>query len=281
MYPEKFLAPIYRNLLNFSSRRGERTLARVDSLLFNFPRTITFNQNGEVSIVLPPDPHFFKYLIKSHETHISNAIQKLLKPGDLFLDIGANIGYFSAYAASAVGKTGQVFCFEPEAKNFEYLQVNCDRLQKLGYNCSAFQLAASSMTGTATLNLHRYSTYHAIEDTHHKLDRVEGMQTITTVTLAQWFQSQALPKISLAKIDTEGHEPKVLEGAIELFEKRLIDFTVLECRSDYIANYIDEFAKQFNLYQFCWDGFRWSPSSLRNIENRSDCLLSTQPISLP
>jgi Methyltransferase FkbM domain len=147
------------------------------------------------------------------------------------------------------------------------------------------QLLGISISGkfddrTATLNIHRYSTYHAIEDTHHQLDKVEGTQVIPTVTLDEWVQSQGLPKISLVKIDTEGHEPQVLEGARKLFENKAIDCTILECRSDYIANYIDEFVKTFKLHQFCWDGFNWNPVSLNKIENKTDCLLSTQPISL-
>ncbi|MBE9039849.1 FkbM family methyltransferase, partial [Oscillatoriales cyanobacterium LEGE 11467] len=203
MYPGKLLAPIYRNILNLSLGRGEQPLARLDSFLFDVPRSVTFSQNEETSIIIPADPHFFKYLIQSHERHISRAIEKLLKPSDIFLDIGANIGYFSGCAASVVGKTGQVFCFEPEAQNFELLQANCDRLKKQGFHCSAFQLAASSTTGTATLNLHRHSTYHTIEDSYHQLDKVEGTQIISTVTLDKWVQSQGIQKISLLKIDAE------------------------------------------------------------------------------
>jgi len=50
----------------------------------------------------------------------------LLQPGDLFIDVGAHIGYFSVLAASLVGKTGQVFSFEPIAENRKYLEHNIE-----------------------------------------------------------------------------------------------------------------------------------------------------------
>ncbi|NEP01920.1 MAG: FkbM family methyltransferase [Symploca sp. SIO2E9] len=279
MYPDKFLLPLYRNILHLSLGRGEQTLAKIDALIFNLQRKTVIHCNKNISILLPPDPHFFRYLIKSHEQHVSNAISNLAKDGDVVVDVGANIGYFSAYAAAAVGKFGQVFCLEPEAKNFEYLKANCDLIQRSGFNCSAFQLAASSVSGQATLNIHRYSTYHAIEDEQHNLDKVENKQLIKTVTLDEWSQSQALTNISLLKIDTEGHEPKVLEGARQLFEARAIDFVILECRSDYLANFIDEFCKEFSLNQLVWDGQDWHQTTLQSLAYKTECLLSKEPIS--
>ncbi len=48
----------------------------------------------------------------------------LLSPGSVFLDVGANIGYFTLLAARMVGPGGQVFAFEPEPENFRLLQAN-------------------------------------------------------------------------------------------------------------------------------------------------------------
>lgn len=279
MYPEKFLASLYRNVLRLSLGRGEHTLAKLDALLFKSQRQVTISFDGNISVVLPPNPHFFRYLIKTHERHISNAITKLVKNGDLVVDIGANLGYFSAYAAAAAGKQGQVFCFEPEAKNFKYLKVNCDLIQQRGLKCSAYKLAASSACGKAILNVHRYSTYHAIEDDHHHLDKIESTQVINTVTLDEWTESQGIRRISLLKIDTEGHEPRVLEGSRRLFESKAIDFVILECRSKQLASFIDNFCQEFNLHQLAWDGSGWHSANLQSLNYKTECLLSTQPTS--
>lgn len=279
MYPERFLLPLYRNVLRLSLGRGEHTLAKLDVLFFKSNRQVTISLNDNISIVVPSDPHFFRYLIKTHERHISNAISKLVKHGDLVVDIGANIGYFSAYAAAASGKQGHIFCFEPETKNFEYLRLNCDLIQQHGFKCSAYKLAASSASGKATLNVHRYSTYHAIEDDSHHLDKVESTQVINTVTLDGWTESQGIKRISLLKIDTEGHEPRVLEGSRKLFESKAIDFVILECRSEQLASFIDNFCREFNLHQLVWDGCSWHKTTLKSVNYRSECLLSIKPTS--
>jgi FkbM family methyltransferase len=279
MYPEKLLIPLYRNLLRLSSGRGAHTLAKVDASLFNFQREIAINSDGSVSILLPPNPHFLGYLLKVHELHVSQAITRLVNEGDVVVDVGANIGYFSGWAAAAVGQQGQVFCLEPEIQNFEHLKTNCDWLKNRGFNCFAYQLGASSNNGQAELRIHRHSTYHSIEDEYHNLDKIERTETINLVRLDEWVKSQDIHKISLLKIDTEGHEPKVLEGASRLYEARAVNYTLLECRSEYISSYVDNFCKEFNLYQLVWDGHQWHDSTQQISNSKAECLLSVQPVS--
>jgi FkbM family methyltransferase len=61
--------------------------------------------------------HFFEY-------NITKIISNLLKEGDIFVDIGANIGYYLLHGSYLVGNTGMVFGFEPIPKNFEYCKKN-------------------------------------------------------------------------------------------------------------------------------------------------------------
>jgi hypothetical protein len=58
---------------------------------------------------------------KNYEPHVTDAIVKHLKPGDVFLDIGANIGYFTLLAASIVQDGGKVISFEPNPQNLQLL----------------------------------------------------------------------------------------------------------------------------------------------------------------
>lgn len=59
---------------------------------------------------------------KSYETHVSHVLEELLSPGMTFVDVGANIGYFSLLAAARVGPEGRVFAFEPNPANGELLR---------------------------------------------------------------------------------------------------------------------------------------------------------------
>jgi FkbM family methyltransferase len=279
IYPTQILSPIYQSILSITKGRGEQTLSKLDSFLFKSDRQVSFSDKTNVSIILPPDSHFFRYLIKSHEQHVSNAIDKLVTVGDTVVDIGANIGYFSAHAAVAVGKTGKVFAMEPEAKNFGYLRTNCDLINDYGFNCVPYHLAASSANGETTLNIHKYSTYHTLEAEFSDLDKIEDKQTVRMVTLDDWATAQGIDRIALLKIDTEGHEPKVLEGARKLFQMGVVDCVIMECRSNELANFIDNFSQEFNLHQLTWDGDKWNQEKASALNFKTECLLSKLPIS--
>lgn len=278
MYPEKILVPLYRSVLRATLGRGAHTLAKLDSRLFSTLREVTIGQKSDVTMSLPPDPHYFGYLLKSHETHITRVIQKLVKGGDTFVDVGANIGYFTMYGALAVGVNGQVLCLEPEEKNYNYLTANCASLSARGYNCQAYRLAASSGNGHATLNIHKFSTYHAIEDEFYHLDKIEATESVSAVRLDDWAEGQGIKSIAFLKIDTEGHEPKVLEGARRLYETRMVDFTVLECQSPRIGAFVDEFCEALDLHQLVWDGQRWNRIKLQNATHKTECLISTNVV---
>ena len=59
-----------------------------------------------------------------HERYEAALVARLLDPGEVFWDVGANVGYFSLVAAAAVGETGEVVAFEPGAASLERLTEN-------------------------------------------------------------------------------------------------------------------------------------------------------------
>lgn len=276
IFSQSTIIYLYNNLLKLTKGRGEHSLAKLDSFIFRQPRKITISNNNDVTIIIPPDPHFFRYLIKTHESHISTAIKMLCSSGDLIVDIGANIGYFSAYAASVVGTQGNVFCFEPEKNNFELLNLNCNLINKMGFNLTPYKLAVSSENKQLILNVHRYSTYHSIEN--DALDKIEDKQVIESITLDDWAKNQNIKTINFLKCDTEGHEDKVLMGAQSLYKNKAIDISILECRSEKLCSFIDSFAEEFKLHSLVYDGKQWYNCKLSNLSYKTDCLLSIQPI---
>ena len=58
------------------------------------------------------------------EPYETSLLLSMLQPGDVFVDVGANIGYFSVLAAVVVGEGGAVFAFEPDPDNFRLLRDN-------------------------------------------------------------------------------------------------------------------------------------------------------------
>ena len=59
---------------------------------------------------------------KEYEPYVIKELERLLNPGDTFVDVGANIGYFTLLAAGKVGKKGKVIAFEPWPDNCQLLE---------------------------------------------------------------------------------------------------------------------------------------------------------------
>jgi len=67
------------------------------------------------------------------EPYETDLVTRLLKPGQVFIDVGANAGYYSLIASHLVGESGQVVAFEPEQTNFALLSENLKRLELTNY----------------------------------------------------------------------------------------------------------------------------------------------------
>ena len=97
--------------------------------------------NAEIILDLPigrfggpaSDSTVFKAILQQngdYEPHVTRAIKKHLKPGNIFVDIGANLGYFTLMASILVEPFGKVIAFEPATKTYNYCKKNIE-LNKL------------------------------------------------------------------------------------------------------------------------------------------------------
>jgi len=143
----------------------------------------------------------------SYEPETSALIRKLLRPGQIFVDVGAHIGHFVLVGARVVGPTGRVYAFEPAPANFGLLAKN---VEVNGYRDSVtmIPLAVSDISGTCPLFVSTAdSMWHTILPTW-------GGNTIEvpTTSLDGFFEQQGWPPIDLIKMDIEGAEKTALKG---------------------------------------------------------------------
>lgn len=133
----------------------------------------------------------------------SDFLRRYLRPDDIFVDVGANIGYLTITGAKAVGPNGKVFSFEPHPRVFRYLKENV-ALNGLS-NVTVRNLAIGNTDGTVDL------LECPVDDTQNCVAHGKGAVAIPIVSL-----DDALPHeeaVALLKIDVEGYEKFVLEGA--------------------------------------------------------------------
>ena len=136
--------------------------------------------------------------------------ERCLRPGNVVVDCGAHVGYFTLIFARSVGPTGQVLAFEPEPRSFRLLERN---VRRNGYdNVATIQEALSRDRGQAPLSV---ATGNLGD---HRLGRrLAGRETITvrTTTLDAHLARSARPPDFL-KLDVQGSEAAVLDGAREI-----------------------------------------------------------------
>jgi FkbM family methyltransferase len=150
-----------------------------------------------------------------YENYEFEVMRSVARPGLVFADVGANIGLFTVVIAASVGTTGHVYAFEPEPVNFAQLERNVARNRLT--NVTAEQLAIGAAPSILTLHVKAGSI-----GTHTLLagPKTEAEQEISVEVkdLDSYFRRQERwPE--LVKVDVEGFEPRVFEGAHEVFRR--------------------------------------------------------------
>jgi len=138
-----------------------------------------------------------------------------VKPGDTFVDVGANVGYYTIIGSRLVGDKGKVYAFEPEPESFALLQKNV-RLNGLT-NVVLEQKALSNRKGVIKLFI------ADLNKGDHRIYQPEGESRpsveVEAVRLDEYFKGQKRG-IDVLKMDTQGAEGVILEGMTGLLEGR-------------------------------------------------------------
>jgi len=148
---------------------------------------------------------------------IIDAMKRLMKPGDVFLDVGANVGYLSAFAAGIVGKRGQVHCFEPVPAYFDRLErlVELNPEHSILANCKA----AGEEPGSCTIYVTREPGQNTMVLAYKTGPEVVSTLKVPVVRLDSYLAERKINRISLVKIDAEGYELPILKGLRGFFDR--------------------------------------------------------------
>ncbi len=137
---------------------------------------------------------------KCYEPHVTNVVNEHLKPGQTFLDIGANFGFFSFLAASIVGETGRVISIEPNPRNIKHLHASRE-LNKFG-QVRILQAAAADEWKILFFNaVHSNGMISNVEGSLPDL-----LARDTTLALKLDDLGALVPSVDMIKIDVEGAE---------------------------------------------------------------------------
>ncbi|HXG59056.1 MAG TPA: FkbM family methyltransferase [Thermoanaerobaculia bacterium] len=144
----------------------------------------------------------------TYERDSQAVFARLVSRGDVVLDIGANVGFFTILASRLVGREGTVCAFEPLPRNVELLKEHV-RLNAAS-NVRVFAVAVASTIGRASFEVAGSPSMGRLAET--------GSIEVETASLDSFWRSGALSLPTFMKIDVEGAEYEVLTGARELLD---------------------------------------------------------------
>jgi FkbM family methyltransferase len=159
----------------------------------------------------------FLYLIRRNELKPDEPeivdVQRYLRPGDWVIDVGANIGRYTCFMARCVGESGRVIAIEPIAETFALLTNNVNAC--LARNVTLLNLGVSSETRIVRMTVPPHER-NKLSNYYQARISSDGNYVVLCVPL----DSLSFPqRIRLIKIDAEGHDLQVLEGAVKLIER--------------------------------------------------------------
>jgi FkbM family methyltransferase len=162
-----------------------------------------------------------------YERQYTQFLLGLLQPGDVFVDVGGNIGYYTLMAASIVRRPGKVYCFEPSLASFQRIQKN---VSINGFdNITLSRLALSNSKGEASLYLS--SNDNSGTSGLSKASNYSGIdERIDTTTMDEFIKTYAIDRVDVVKIDIEGHELEALEGMSDLIDRFKPLFMIEICK---------------------------------------------------
>jgi FkbM family methyltransferase len=187
-----------------------------------------------------------------YDLAISELLWRLCDPGETAVDAGANIGCMTSILAYRAGPHGHVFSFEAHPEISGQLLRNVDRWRTLpSAKINVVAKALSNREGIVEFELP--GDFATNRGTGRVVPHVEGQDTSSTFTVDCGTLDTFLnnePAIGVAKMDVEGHEEAVLQGASRLLQERRVRDWIFEHNESYPSPVTDIFERSgYALFQ--------------------------------
>lgn len=147
-----------------------------------------------------------------YEVATTKFFQKVIREGDIFIDIGANCGSLTMVAASVIGQ-GKIYAFEPNPRVYSRLQKNLDSNPEIEAIVKTFPLGVGAEKGQLFL----YEDMNYLGNSY--ISPVISEIAVEVISLDDWSERENLERVDIIKIDVEGMEYEVLRGSKSILEK--------------------------------------------------------------
>ena len=181
-----------------------------DFLFYNLrhirPGLVEARSRGNRFFIRLNDPCQYDLLLGQHEPEVLEWILSELKAGMTFLDIGANVGYYSLIGATCVGSAGRVVALEPDAAIAAILRRNVE--VNSFRNVEVVQGAACGVCGIVKFGRAVSTSYASGLSCENAVDWIE----VPGYSLDSLIVELHIPQVDVVKLDVEGAEIETIEG---------------------------------------------------------------------
>jgi FkbM family methyltransferase len=179
-----------------------------------------------ITLWLDPVTHFGQHVMSTggYEAQMTSLLKGLMRKGDVFVDVGANEGYYSVLASLA-SEGGRVFALEPQSRLVPVIEENL-RLNGCG-NATVSHMALSDCAGEGTLHL-QASTNTGSSGFFNPRSRGTGTESVATMPMDDYFATHQIGPVRLMKVDCEGAEKLVMAGGRETLRSRCVEILAWE-----------------------------------------------------
>jgi FkbM family methyltransferase len=202
------------------------------------------------------------------ESHVTAWLQDTLKPGQVFVDVGANIGYFTLLGATLVGSEGRCVGIEAHPRLAELLQRNVIINGLHGY-VTTWQRAAWSESTELKLHMrHNFASNSSVgsigSDALRRLGDSEEIVEVEAVRLDDLLAD--LPRVDVMKVDVEGAEVHVFNGLTRILAANPAITIIFEWSPAQIVDVGDDPSALLRLLTSQGFGFRLMENGLAPID---------------
>ncbi len=190
------------------------------------------------------------------EPHVTDAFRRRLAAGDICVDIGAHIGYYTLLASKLVGPGGRVYSFEPSPAAYKALEQNLARNRATNVTAldvaagageswgTLYELAAGS-SGNSSLSPRLLESPHAGTVDEYAAVEVEICAVDTRVP------ADELGRVRLIKVDVEGYEVEALRGVERILAAGATISVIVELSPEWSlespASFIEDLCRRHRL----------------------------------
>lgn len=193
------------------------------------PRTVDVFWGEQMQVLLPEEISSALYTVGAIEPRLSSFFYHFLQPGDVFMDVGAHIGYFSRLAAHRVGPQGKVFSFEPMPTTFEWLLKNVQDISQITpVNAAGWNQVQEVTFQDYGFVWSAYSTAYEARLPREFLKTLPHQAVQVKTVRLDDFAREHQVRPTLVKIDAESAEIFVLQGMEDYLLKEVQPVVTVE-----------------------------------------------------